>query len=138
MCGTIDLFLAHSDPDAANRFLDRLAALARGDWLEAADRLRRRGDRSTSVALLDAVIAHHGLSVEAWYATDGVETAASHVFDDLAHRPAAEQALARSACAAASVAALALLARGLISPEHFEALYHPFATAIPALSVVSR
>lgn len=133
MSSTIEHLIIQTDPDGVERFIDRLATFRRDDWLAVASAAGRNAtSRSTANALLDALIAHHGLGVQAWDAADDVDTAVSYSLGSSMFTPARrEAARLRTARGAAKVAALALLTRPLLTSDDFDALYCPFAALIP-------
>jgi hypothetical protein len=125
----IERSFIQTDPDAVEHFIDRLTAFHRDDWIAVASVAEQNAAaQSTANALLEALVAHHGLGVQAWNVADDVETAAfySAALDgDTPSRRVAS--LLRAAREAAKVAALALLVRQVLTPNDFETLCRPFA-----------
>jgi hypothetical protein len=136
MRSTADHLIVQTDPDAVARFTDHLAAFNQDDWFAvaavAAD--DDMPSRSTAYAVVEALIAHYGLGVEAWFALDDVQTVAHCSLDDPGSLARSRHAATwlRMARNAANAAALALLVRPLLSAAEFDALYRPFAACIPA------
>lgn len=135
MCRMPDDLITRTDPDAVMRFTARLAELHPDDWLAAAAAAAHDAPaRATAYAVMEALIAHHGLGVEAWYARDAVETAAysnlgQAVASARSRQAATQRHVARST---ANAAALSLLMRPLLATDDFELLYRPFAALVPA------
>jgi hypothetical protein len=110
-------------------FIDRLALLRPSDWIAA---LPSSQDSPSAASLqhLESVIARTRRQIDAWCATDGIETEAHIAFgcSDSSARFLADKA---AAIRTAERTALALLVRAELSPDEFERLYRPFRDLIP-------
>jgi hypothetical protein len=110
-------------------FIERLASLRPDAWLGAVSTPdNNAGD--VSVQNLNSLISRTGRAIDAWSATDAVETAAHIAFGGIASDKRFEAKRA-SAIRTARHAALGLLFRSELSPEDFERLYQPFGKLIP-------
>jgi hypothetical protein len=125
---------APTEPESVSEFTEWLAGLDLADWLlvaSAAEQGTRA--RSTALVLVEALIGHLGLSVQAWSILDDVATVSHH--DDSQSFPLTASRLTerlRLAREAANAAALALLVRRSLDGEDFDVLYHPFSVLAPA------
>jgi hypothetical protein len=122
-----------TEPDAVARFTERLADLDLDEWLTlSAEPAEDAATRSTTFAMLEALIGHLRVGVLAWSVADDVETLVHCVLNDaqsLAGRGhVARLRLARNA---ARAAALALLMRPQLRGDDFDVLYRPFARLVP-------
>lgn len=123
-----------TQPDAVEQFTDCLGDFDLDDWLAVAAAAEVDAPiRSTATALLEALIAHLGLGVQAWSIRDDVETVASCLVNQSTRAASRRQALTRlrAARAAANAAALALLLRPLLLPDDFDVLVRPFTHLVP-------
>lgn len=115
---------------AACDFADGLAALPLQCWLDvgrdlmANDPIAAR--RQLAVAVLGATIADRRLAVDAWYARDAVQTAAYLARLGTPAVSVLERRRFSAACAAASEAAVALVARTDLPNDDFALLIAPF------------
>lgn len=110
-------------------FIERLASLRPGAWLEAVSTPENNaGD--VSAENLKSLISRTGRAIDAWSATDGVDTAAHIAFGGIAGDKRF-QAKRASAIRNARYAALGLLFRSELPLEDFERLYQPFGKLIP-------
>jgi hypothetical protein len=126
--------------DPVNCFVDALATLPRSEWLEIGKGvmagLRGNETRAAAWAIVESTLRDRGLMVTAWYARDGVETAAFLATRHTARCSSNERRQMAAAQGAAEQAALALLVRDWLEPAEFELLYEPFAPHVPASSLI--
>lgn len=112
-------------------FVDWLAERPLREWLELGREIALA--RANAAAQGDAwdrvqsAIADRGLQLAAWYVRDAVETAAFLASHSTRRWSRNDRLLFATAHGAAESVALALLARPYLTPEHFSALYEPFA-----------
>jgi hypothetical protein len=112
-------------------FVDWLAERPLREWLELGREIAR--DRANASARGDAwdrvqsAIADRGMQLAAWYVRDAVETAAFVASHSTRRWSRDDRLLFAAAHGAAESAALALLTRPYLTPEHFSTLYGPFA-----------
>lgn len=138
--GTIVLPPACAEPnpadkaalDAVNGFVDRLVDLPPFMWLSIGRGLMADREgllvRQTAWSDVEAAIRENGLDMAAWYARDGVETAACLVSRRVPRWSREERCAFAATHGAAEAATLALLAHQHISPERLRVLCAPFAT----------
>ena len=125
---------APTEPENVSEFTAWLAGLDLADWLMVASAAEQgTRARSTALVLVEALIGHLGLSVQAWSILDDVATVSHH--DDGRSFPLTASRLRerlRLAREAANAAALALLVRRSLDGADFDVLYHPFSVLAPA------
>src|SRR5262249_51584521 len=115
---------------AVDGFADRLAEEPLATWLSIGGAIVDAPSnplRATSFAILDATINYGRRAVGAWYVRDAIDTSASYASPPLRRWTTRERRCFAAAHAAAEEAALALLARDLLSVEDFGTLCIPFA-----------
>jgi hypothetical protein len=129
MSRTIERLFIQTDADAVEQFIDRLSTFRRDDWTAVASVAGQNATaRSTAYAILEALVAHHGLGLQAWNVADDVETAVFYSLGLGGYTPSrGVVSQLRTARDAAGAAALALLVRALLTVADFETLYRPFA-----------
>jgi hypothetical protein len=118
---------------AVDGFADRLAEEPLATWLSIGGSIVDTPSnplRSTSFAILEATINAGGLAVAAWYVRDAIDTSAYYASPPLRRWTARERRCFAAAHAAAEEAALALLARDLLSADDFGTLCTPFGDFI--------
>lgn len=114
------------------RFVDALAELPAGDWLDAAT---RACSPAQEAAAADAkrLVRQGGAALMAWYLNDAIDTAAWYGRCATSHRSDGRTRVQIGvAIAAARTAALALLVRPRLGEQRFRILYAPFAQLLPA------
>lgn len=121
--------IARTDRAAVESFIERLAALGPEEWsLLAAAAAGEDPARARVGAMVDLLVARHGLSVDVWNVMDDVETAfhcgAESSRLALTRRQLGSMRVAREA---ARTAAIAVFVRPLLTPDEFDAMYGPFA-----------
>ena len=140
MRNTLDYATRLTDQQSVERFIEHLSALTVDDWLSVAAAVAHDvSSPSGPETAVDRIVEQQGLCVDAWRVADDVETAFHYGVDStgVAARRCDRAAL-RLARQAASVAALAVLARPFLTAKEFESLYRPFARLVPAGEPGSR
>lgn len=117
--------VTRTDHAAVEQFIERLAELDVDEWLSVA---KACGGRVDAAGPLQAIIAHHGLAMEAWNVADNVETAVHCSLGPRGFASSREGGALRLARHAATAAALALMLRAFLAADDFDRLYRPFAT----------
>jgi hypothetical protein len=120
--------------ECASVFVDRLADLPLEHWVAIGRRLLAdealRSQRSTALAILEATITANDLAVAAWFARDGVVTAAFYATSDVPRLTPAERRAFAAACAAAEDTAFAVIARDHLAECDFALLAAPFEQVV--------
>ena len=112
-------------------FVDRLAELPLEDWLEVGADVT--GDRAQTLARnaaghgLRQAISDHDLQLAAWYVRDATQTAAFLASHKARRWSRRDRLLFAAARRATESAALAIIARPYLDPEHFSLLQKPVA-----------
>jgi hypothetical protein len=122
--------------EGVNPFIDRLAELRLSEWLAIGrvaleDRDVGRASRSTSRAILDAIIAHQHLDIVAWYVRDAVDTVGFLARQAAPSLTRADQRIFDAAQAAAQEAALAVVVRESLPMADFQTMCAPFDVLTP-------
>jgi|RhiMetdeSRZDD1v2_1073273.scaffolds.fasta_scaffold92870_5 hypothetical protein len=129
MSAALEYVIAESDQESVEQFIERLFSLDRDRWLAIASATERESEsRPEATAFLDALVAHHGLGVQAWDIADDVETAMYCSLGPQGLESRRDAPALRLARQAASAAALALLVRPLLHMTDFQTLFQPFAS----------
>ena len=113
----------------ARRFLEHLATLSRGDWTriiaQGASRVAERHEAARHLRVMF-------VTPERRIAREAIVHGARDVVAVAKARGLLPTAIAEDATSLASDAAVALIVRDLLPPEHFHALYWPFGTTSAA------
>lgn len=118
-------------PKDAWQFVDALAELPAGDWLDAAARARSSAQEAAA-ADAKRLVEQGGAALMAWYLDDATDTAAWYCWCAQNQRSDGRtRARIGAAIAAARIAALALLVRPRLGERRFRILYAPFAQLLP-------
>lgn len=112
------------------RFVDALAELPAGDWLDVAVRARALAQEAAA-ADAQTLVQQGGATLIAWYLDDAIDTAAWCRWCAQSCPNARTRAQIDVAIAVARTAALALLVRPRLGEGRFRILYAPFAQLLP-------
>lgn len=120
-------WLALPTADRAIAFVDTLSRTQSPRLLDIARNIRMTSSHASAKKALNAAIVTSGRTAEAWSLRDAVQTALYSLYKHAPPTIAGARAAAE-AYGHACDAALALLLKDVLPPEHVATLYEPFAT----------